>query len=141
MTDNTPIRTGGCLCSGVRYELTGKMRPVVYCHCSQCRRTSGHIVAATACAMDDLVIIAGGSLRWYESSPHAERGFCATCGGNLFWRPIDGRHVSIMAGTIDLPTNVRAIAHIHTGSASDYHTIADGLPQYAEQAPDNLDTV
>ncbi len=135
----TADASGSCLCGAVRYEVRGPLRPVVYCHCSQCRRTSGHYVAASACDADDLTLLADQSLRWYDSSPQAQRGFCATCGGNLFWRPKEGDHVSIMAGTIDLPTGVRAIAHIHTDSASDYHVIADGLPQYADAGPDDLD--
>lgn len=76
------------------------------------------------------------ALRWYASSANAERGFCSNCGGNVFWRPIDGNHVSIMAGTIDVPTGLEAVAHIHTADASDYHVIADGLPQYAGAASD-----
>ena len=38
---------GGCLCGAVTYELAGELRPVVACHCNQCRKTSGHYVAAT----------------------------------------------------------------------------------------------
>lgn len=128
---NNPRRSGGCLCGGVRYEISGPMRPVVYCHCSQCRRTSGHFVAATACASSDLVVTRSDSLQWFSSSVRAERGFCRTCGGNLFWRPKGGDHVSIMAGTINVPTGLQAVAHIHTDDASDYHAIADGLPQFA----------
>lgn len=135
----TPKTTGGCLCGAVRYQVNGPMRPVVYCHCSQCRKTSGHFVAASACDGADLEIIANDSLRWYESSPRAQRGFCSACGGNLFWRPVDGEHVSIMAGTIDPPTGVTAIAHICVDDASDYHAITDSLPQYGDQGPDDLD--
>ena len=131
--------SGGCLCGAVRYEVRGPLRPVVYCHCSQCRRTSGHYVAASACGADDLTLLADEALRWYDSSPRAQRGFCSICGGNLFWRPKGGNHVSIMAGTLDLPTGVRAIAHIHTDTASDYFDIADGLPQYADGGPEDLD--
>lgn len=116
------------------------MRPVVYCHCSQCRKTSGHFVAASACAPEDLSIIEDGTLQWFASSPQAERGFCNRCGGNLFWRPQSREHVSIMAGTIDTPTRLPAIAHIHTADASDYYTLGDGLPQYADGRPDDLDT-
>lgn len=135
---STTEASGGCLCGAVRYAVHGLLRPVVYCHCEQCRKTSGHFVAATACDPEDLELTASDSLRWYDSSPQAQRGFCSDCGGNLFWRPASNEHVSIMAGTLDLPTGVSAIAHIHVGSASDYHQIADKLPQYKDGRPDNF---
>ena len=136
MSDPNTAR-GRCLCGGVRYEVRGDMRPVVYCHCSQCRRTSGHFVAATACAIDDLVMTAGTTLLWYSSSPDAERGFCGKCGGNLFWRPASGTHVSIMAGTLDVPTGRAAVAHIYTENASDFHAFTDDLPQHAGRGPES----
>lgn len=38
-----------CRCGAVRYEVNGPLRNVIACHCEQCRRSSGHFVAATAC--------------------------------------------------------------------------------------------
>jgi len=133
--------TGGCLCGAVLYEVHGPIRPVVYCHCGQCRKTSGHFVAASACERDALVLIEDAGLRWYDSSAHAQRGFCSVCGANLFWRPSGGGHVSIMAGTIDTPTGVEAIAHIFVANASDYYELGDSLPQYADGGPDSLGEV
>jgi hypothetical protein len=123
--------TGRCLCGAVRYAVDGPLRDVSYCHCSQCRRTSGHFVAASACDAGHLRFLEDGGLRWYRSSALAERGFCKHCGASLFWRPAHGRHISIMAGTLDVPTNLQAFEHIHVDSASDYYAIADGLPRYA----------
>lgn len=123
---------GGCLCGGVTYEVRGPLRDVVACHCSQCRRTSGHFVAAAAAASDDLVLTASTTLTWYRSSQSAERGFCNCCGGNLFWRRRDAAkpaHTSIMAGTLDAPTGLRLRQHIFTADKSDYYDIADGVPQ------------
>ena len=40
--------SGGCLCGGVLFKLKGPLRPVIYCHCSQCRKTQGHFAAYTA---------------------------------------------------------------------------------------------
>ena len=83
---------GRCLCGGVQFRVNGPLRPVVYCHCKMCRRTSGHILAATACALPHLSIDQSESLRWYESSAHAKRGFCSVCGSNLFWKPASGTY-------------------------------------------------
>ena len=116
---------GGCLCGGVRYEIRGPLRDVIACHCSQCRKTSGHFVAASQALDADIVLVESSTLKWYRSSPEAQRGFCSKCGGNLFWRP-DGRNppvTSIMAGTIDPPTGLKVIEHIFVEDKSDYYEI------------------
>ena len=122
-------RTGRCLCGGVRYRVAGDLRPVIYCHCGQCRRTSGHFVAATAVAMDALEIVAGESLTWFASSEYASRGFCRVCGSSLFWRLDDGSHMSIMAGTLDDSGGLEAVEHIYVGAKGGYYELTDGLPQ------------
>jgi hypothetical protein len=40
--------TGKCLCGKVRYEINGRLGPVVYCHCSMCRRATGSAFATNA---------------------------------------------------------------------------------------------
>ena len=75
----TTEASGGCLCRAVRYEITGPMRRVVYCHCEQCRKTSGHFVAATSVQTDELHISEDSGLEWYQSSDIADRGFCRRC--------------------------------------------------------------
>jgi hypothetical protein len=32
---------GSCVCGAVRYEVDGSLGDVSYCHCNQCRRTTG----------------------------------------------------------------------------------------------------
>ncbi len=128
------ITTGGCLCGGVRYEVTGRLRDIVACHCSQCRKTSGHFMAATAAPTSALRLTASATLRWYRSSDSAERGFCSRCGGNLFWRQLPPRDqsTSIAAGTLDGPVTGLTIAeHIHVADKLDYYTLEDGIAQRA----------
>jgi len=124
------VKYGRCLCGGVEYRVEGPLRDVVYCHCKMCRRASGHFFAATACALPQLFIVRSESLRWYRSSAEARRGFCGTCGSNLFWKPDSATHVSILAGTLDDPTGVRAAAHIFVQNKGDYYGIDDSLPQH-----------
>jgi hypothetical protein len=115
--------TGGCLCGGVRYRVSGPLRHVIACHCSQCRRTSGHFVAATSANTTDIEFLSDATLTWYASSSDAKRGFCNRCGGNLFWRVNGTLKTSIMAGTLDAPTGLRIAEHIFVEDKSDYYDI------------------
>jgi hypothetical protein len=36
-----PSLTGGCLCGGVRFELTEPATDAGYCHCTRCQRRTG----------------------------------------------------------------------------------------------------
>ena len=40
--------TGGCLCGGVRYEITEPFTGASYCHCTRCQRRTGTAAAASA---------------------------------------------------------------------------------------------
>lgn len=94
---------------------------MVNCFCSQCRKTSGHHVAATQALRTEVHLEKRHTLKWYRSSAKAQRGFCHHCGGNLFWQHDDEDTISIMAGTIDLPTGLHTSGNIYTKDASDYH--------------------
>jgi hypothetical protein len=118
------LKTGSCLCGAVAYTVSGPLRPVVACHCSQCRKTSGHYVAATQCAAAD-IRIEGETLTWFASSPAAERGFCSRCGSNLFWRRFDGETISVWAGSLDGETGLKLVAQIHAESKGDYYDLPD----------------
>ena len=75
-----------------------------------------------------------GEPRWYESSEVARRGFCGTCGSNLFWDG-PGENLSIFAGTLDSPTGLGLAGHIHCANKGDYYEIADGLPRAEGRDP------
>ncbi len=124
---------GGCLCGAVRYETEGPLRPVVACHCTQCRKTSGHHVAATSAPRDGVKI--EGRVQWYQSSPEARRGFCPVCGSNLFWDG-PGSHLAIFAGTLDTPSGLRLEGHIFCADKGDYYDIDDDLPKADGDDPD-----
>ena len=129
MTQIDEAHTGGCLCGGVRYRIRGALRGVIACHCTQCRKTSGHHVAMTSVASENLSLISSDTLSWYKSSEFAERGFCRVCGGNLFWRPFGEDTISVAAGTLDTPTHLTLIEHIYVADKSDYYEINDDLPK------------
>ncbi|RIA47269.1 GFA family protein [Dichotomicrobium thermohalophilum] len=124
-------REGGCLCGSVRFRTAGPCRPVMVCHCRQCARWSGYLIAATAVPAESFEILDGADrLRWYRSSGTAERAFCTICGSSLFWRPKDNNYVAIMAGVFDQPSGLKLDCHVFVGNCADYEVIADALPQH-----------
>ncbi len=126
--------TGGCLCGAVRFVLRAPLREAVHaCHCGQCRRQSGHFVVGTELGKADLEFLEQSGLRWFHASPktypEARRGFCGTCGSNLFWDG-GGEEISLNLGCLDGPTGLRLSKHIYTADKGDYYDITDGLPQF-----------
>ena len=124
---------GGCLCGQVTYTVEGPLRPVVACHCVQCRKTSGHYVAATSARRDHIDI--QGQVTWYHASDTARRGFCATCGSSLFWDG-PGENLSIHAGTLDGATGLKTAGHIFCAYKGDYYDLPSDLPSADRDDPD-----
>jgi hypothetical protein len=129
-TEADPARhEGGCLCGAVRYVVRGALRPVVNCHCGQCRRFHGHHGAYSGAARGNVTFTSDTGLRWYRSSPLARRGFCGICGASMFYDR-DGRDLlAIAAGSLDRPTGLKTVRHIFTADRGDYYEISDGLEQ------------
>ena len=127
--------TGSCLCGKVRFNTRGQLRGVVYCHCSQCRRQTGHYLAATNVNDADIDIVGGDALVWYAASRFAKRGFCGACGSVMFWKHNDIDEISVTAGSFDSPTGLEAECHIFVADKGDYYEIDDGLPQFVRSTP------
>jgi hypothetical protein len=124
------MHKGSCLCGAVTFEVSGTLHPPDACHCSQCRKQSGHFWASTDVARAALTLHGADKLTWFRSSEKVRRGFCSTCGSSLFWDPIHKDTISIAMGAFDLPTDTRLAMHIHVASKGDYYEIADGVPQH-----------
>ena len=123
---------GSCECQGVVFELIGELRDVVFCHCSQCRKTSGHYWAATQVSKGNLNLIKATSLSWYDSSDKARRGFCSVCGSSMFYERKGIDKISVSAGSLEIPTTLDRMRHIYVASKGDYYDISDDLPQFEE---------
>ncbi len=129
---------GGCLCGAVRYVARGPRRGVIYCHCSQCRRQTGHYYAATSVADERLSVEGGENLTWYAASDFARRGFCRVCGSALFWKHNEEDVTSVMAGSFDMPSGLTGERHIFVPDKGDYYEIDDGLPRHVGSTGSDL---
>jgi hypothetical protein len=129
------VRSGGCLCGAVRFEVRGPLREIVFCHCGQCRRQTGLYYASTNAADADLEIRGAEEVTWYHSSENGRRGFCKHCGSALFWKYQGNDATSIQAGSLDSPTGLVPGYHIFCEDKGDFYEIRDGLPQFAKDSP------
>ena len=125
------MHTGSCLCGAVRIEVEGELHPPDACHCSRCRRWSGHVWASTDIPRERVAVTGAENVRWYASSERVRRGFCRTCGSVLFWDPPARTKIAIAMGAFDQPTGTQLEKHIFVADKGDYYEIADGLPQEA----------
>ena len=123
---------GQCLCGAVSLEVDGDLEHAPEaCHCSQCRKQTGHFLAAVNVRRSALTIHGEDKVTWYRSSDQVRRGFCSVCGSTLFWKPtMDGyEFTSVAMGVFDLPTGTRLAKHTFVGDKGDYYDIDDGVPQ------------
>ena len=115
----------------MRYRASGVTPQVTECHCSQCRKQSGHRYATIGAKTSDTSIEGAENVTWFRASSDAERGFCSTCGSHLFWRSSNENFVSILAASVDEPSGLQMAKHIFVDDKGDYYDITDGLPKFA----------
>lgn len=89
--------TGSCLCGAVTITANNVSKSVGACHCDMCRKWGGGPLLAVDCGTD--VSFAGDeNIAVFSSSEWAERGFCKTCGSNLFYRIKQNQQYIMPAG-------------------------------------------
>jgi hypothetical protein len=152
---------GGCLCGGIRYDLTRVPTDVAHCHCRICRRSAGapFLTWATVPRADLTVT---GEVRWFRSSTLAKRGFCPTCGTQLFFAqevvdagadaaaasphvladappadPHGATTIDVTVASLDEPDRVRPTRNIWIGSRLAYlHGFDATLPDHLDEGAD-----
>ena len=127
---------GGCLCGAVRYVFDAEPRVTVACHCSSCRKATGSAFGTwTLIAKERFRFTSGeDELCEFQSSDHARRLFCKTCGttlGNLTTRRPGFIHLA--AGTLERPPALRIDLHCYTASKAPWFEITDQRPQHEDE--------
>ena len=132
--------TGGCLCGGVRFEVTEEPVTAGYCHCTRCQRRTG--AAASAQARIDgrtFRLLRGADLiqAWRHPDGGFEKCFCRTCGAHLFSRnPDDETQMAIRLGAFDDDPGVRPSYRAFVAYAAPWEAIPDdGLKLFPEAKP------
>ena len=132
--------TGGCLCGAVRYEYSGEVGAAGYCHCEDCRRTSGSAFGVS-------VRVAASGFRFTKGEPRSftkagesgrlvTRCFCGDCGSPLCTLPpLHPDVVFIKAGSLDDPKVVVPNRQAWTRSRVSWAEISSDIPAYDTNRP------
>lgn len=125
--------TGGCLCGAVRFAFAGPPAPAAYCHCSDCRRTTGSAFNLSLPAeLAGFRIVAGapkGFTKQADSGMPLTRHFCPDCGAPLFTSsPAHPDRVYVKAGALDDPAAVVPVWQSWLRSAVPWAHIPADLP-------------
>lgn len=115
-------KSGACLCGAISYTFSDFSDEGLYCHCKQCQKSSGHYAAAAPVLNTDFKLV--GSPKWFQSSETAKRGFCSTCGSNLFWQEQGADHIYLMLGSLNVTSDLKIRNHIFHASKADYYDAA-----------------
>ena len=129
------IKTGGCQCGHIRYEVTGEPIWIGFCHCAKCRRATGAAAVTHVGVNPAALTFTKGKLKVYESSPGVRRGFCGDCGTPFTY---DGdrfpNYIQLYLGTFDEPDQLHPQAHVHMSEKVAWYDVADELPRFQGSA-------
>lgn len=122
--------TGGCLCGRVRYTAQADPAEAYLCHCKMCQRATGGVAAAFV-GVQQADVAWEGEPDWYDSSPIAQRPFCAQCGSPLGFRFREGStKMDLTIGTFDDPSPFRPKHHFAVESLHEAWLDTSALPRH-----------
>jgi hypothetical protein len=128
--------TGGCLCGGVRWELSEPPISAGYCHCTRCQRRTGTAASAQArIAPGSLTILQGEDLIKTFAPPDGfEKLFCSNCGSALWSRnPKNHEVMAMRLGSFDGDPGVRPEYRQYVAYAAVWEAVPDdGLLHHPE---------
>jgi hypothetical protein len=132
--------SGGCVCGGVRFEVSEPFVSSGWCHCTRCQRRTGTPASPSAAAAPGSFRITEGEALVTEWTPPGDgfiKAFCSVCGGHLYSRRRDGwEHVGVRLGAVDGDPGIRPQYHQHTAGAAVWEPLPDdGLPRFEGRRP------
>jgi hypothetical protein len=127
--------TGGCLCGAVRYQCSAEPMTMGNCHCRDCQRSTGTAFAAAMLIPRHAVTITG-KVKYYDvtgdSGQIMSRGFCPNCGSRLFGQRQSADFMSIMASSLDDPSEFCPAMDLYTDSAQPWDYMNPSLPKFPQ---------
>jgi len=131
----TENRSGGCLCGGVRFEVTGSPLWVAYCHCASCRRHTASPVSCYAGFEPSRVRFLTATPATCKLSPGVARSFCNRCGTPLTYesKRFPGE-IHFFTGTFDEAEQLEPNRHVFWHDRQRGFEVHDPLSRYGRNS-------
>lgn len=130
------LRSGGCLCGQVRFQLTGEPVAARLCWCRDCQHLAGN---GTANAMfpSERIAFTGelsAFVRTAESGNQVTRRFCPQCGSHVFADSTGRAGLTVVRlGTLDDPSSIVPSANIWARSAPGWACLDPDMARFDAQ--------
>jgi hypothetical protein len=122
------IRSGGCLCGSVSFNVKDAPMRIGLCHCADCRKESGSSFV-TFGVWPPQAFESQGEVRYFRG-----RGFCPECGSRVF-NQIEDDGIEIRIGALDMaPTDIEPEYELWVKRRENWLQPLP-LPQYEEDRP------
>jgi hypothetical protein len=132
-----PLLSCGCLCGGVRFELSEPPRVAGYCHCTRCQQRTGTAASAQVYIDGDAITFVRGEelvRGWRHPGGGMEKCFCRECGAHLFSRDPETRTPkAVRMSAFDGDPGVRPSFRQFVAYAAAWEPVPDdGLERFEE---------
>ena len=131
--------SGRCLCGSVSYTCSAEPVFAGNCHCNDCKKTSGSGYVPIMFFPEESVSISG-EVKYFDSKGRSgeivSRGFCPTCGSQIFGKPavLQGL-LGIRAGSLDDTSAYKPQVDIFTCHAVAWDVMDESLQKFSEMPP------
>jgi len=129
-------RTASCRCGNLRITTTGEPVRVSVCHCLECKKRSGSVMAAQARWPADQVTIEGEASSWSYTGDSGNTGtfsFCPTCGSPLYYS-VDGEMsglIAVAVGAFDEPFHAPPLYSVYEDRKQPWvEIVGDGIDHF-----------
>ena len=129
--------TAGCLCGGVRFQVSPLPTRAGYCHCTRCQRRTGTASSAQVVVDESSIAFLQGEELVRGGCPPGggmEKCFCRECGAHLFSRHPESKVIKgVRMAAFDGDPGVRPSSRQFVAYAAPWEPIPDdGLERFEE---------
>lgn len=132
--------TGQCLCGQVCFTIEAEPLGARMCWCRDCQRIASGSATVNVLFPEEAVAYTGKITtieKIADSGNRVERGFCPTCGAQLYSKTVvpAGMPMRVRAGTLDDPELIAPQAVIWADSAPSWAPIDPALLRFPKGPP------